>query len=508
MKKYLSFALALLMLLACFTACNNGNQNTSSTQPTDTSNTSTDASADVSGTTTVTYVADVPDVEYDGEQFVILTSYANDNPKRPEFGGMPGDEIVEDVVNTAIATRNDIVEDRLDIDIVEKEVIDTNRWGTGATYMKISTALSGGVLDFHMAAPSLFNSATLAQGGYLEDLMALEHLHELSEPWWYEHFVNEVELFGKVFYASGDISFYNFNATAAILFNKELFAEFEIEAPYSLVRNKEWTLDKLREIQTIGFSGEVEVDGKIDYKDKVAITTSNDMMWAQFFACGGRIVSKDEDGSPYLSIWSETNNNYIDKILEIMKDTDNLILADDYFSVVTWPGELLMEAFTTGRSLMHIASIDAIGATSEMVQEFGIVPYPLYDENQENYYSFLNPWVGDAVCIPYGHDDNTLEFISIVMETMGAEGKNEITPEFYEVALKRQKTRDDDSLEMLDIISATVGCDFGQNANLAGYPTMLHDLIKAPLGSFASKYQELETRANSQIDDIINAYTN
>ena len=211
------------------------------------------------------YTANVPDVKYDGEEFVILTSYVSESVKRPEFGGTGDEEIVEDVVNTAIKTRNEIVEEKLDIDILELKIVDTNRAGAGATYAKISTALSGGALDFHMASPSLFNSATLAQGGYLEDLMQLEYLHELSESWWHKYFTDGVSLFGRVYYASGDISFYNLNTTTAMLFNKELFDEYQIEAPYQLVKDKKWTLDKLREIQTIGFSSDLDANGVIDY---------------------------------------------------------------------------------------------------------------------------------------------------------------------------------------------------------------------------------------------------
>jgi len=73
--------------------------------------------------------------------------------------------------------------------------------------------------------------------------------------------------------------------------------------------------------------------------------------------------------------------------------------------------------------------------------------------------------------------------------------------------LKRQKTRDDASQEMLDIISSTAGCDFGQIANVAEYPAMLHQLIKAEAGTFFSKYEALKSRAENEIQNIINAYS-
>ena len=105
MKRYLAMFLALLMLVFCFAACDNEKQESKPEQTT-----STDASADTSGEEEMRYTANVPDVKYDGEEFVILTSYVSESVKRPEFGGTGDEEIVEDVVNTAIKTRNEIVE--------------------------------------------------------------------------------------------------------------------------------------------------------------------------------------------------------------------------------------------------------------------------------------------------------------------------------------------------------------------------------------------------------------
>lgn len=503
MKRYLSVLLLTCLILVVFCACGSPKSDVSTT----TSTTDTSVEESTSSDESEPYKADVPDVDYDGETFVILASYAAADPVNYEFGGDGTTELVGDVINVAVKTRNELVENQLGVEIIEMPIVDTDRMGGGSTFQKVSTAVNTSIFDFDMCSTSLFNMAALGKSLYLEDLMSLEHLNKLEAPWWHKHFVSEVNIMGSVYFASGDISYHNINATAAILFNKDLFANYELDDPYALVREKKWTLDKLEEFQKT-VSIDVEPNGTINHLDYVTISSSYDMIWAQFFSSGGRILSKDEDGKPVLSIYSERNDSVISKIQDIMHDDQYIVYADELGQYATTTvGALVYDMFMSGRSVMHIGSVATIDKIKDTAYDFGILPYPMFDENQEDYYSFLNPWVGNAISIPYGMDEERVEKISIVMESMGAEGKNVLIPQFYEVALKRQNTRDDESQEMLDIISTTVGTDFGQLSNLAGYPTMLHQLINSEKGSFYSKYDALKTRAETEISAIIDAYT-
>ncbi len=501
-KRIISLALTLVLVLGIFSACSPRVEE--SIAPESKDEVSVETSEEIVDTR---YKANVPDVDYEGEDIVILASYGTAGAVNPEYGGDGTTELVADVINVAIDTRNSIVEEALGVDIVEMSIIDTDRMGGGSTFAKVQGAVNSSIYDFDMCSTSLFNLAALGKSLYLEDLMGLEYLHELEEPWWHKYFTNEVKIMGSVYFASGDISYYNTNATAAILFNKELFSQYDIEDPYQVVRDKKWTLDKLATWQKT-VSIDEDNNGTINHLDKATISSSYDMIWAQFFSCGGRIVSKDENNNPILSIYSERNDSVIEKIQDIMHNDNYIVYADELGAYATTSvGALVYDMFMSGRSMMHIGSVATIDKIKDTPYDFGILPYPMFDETQEDYYSFLNPWVGNAISIPWGMDDETLKMISIVMESMGAEGKNELTPQFYEVALKRQNARDDESQEMLDIISATVGCDFGQLSNLAGYPSMLHQLINSEKGSFFSKYEALKNKAEGELKAIVDAYS-
>ena len=86
---------------------------------------------------------------------------------------------------------------------------------------------------------------------------------------------------------------------------------------------------------------------------------------------------------------------------------------------------------------------------------------------------------------------------------MAAAGKNMIQPAFYEVALKYQNTRDDDSIEMLDRIFASRGCDIGIIFAWGKLDVELQALASAAPGTFTSKYESLKDIAQNQLEETV-----
>ena len=102
------------------------------------------------------------------------------------------------------------------------------------------------------------------------------------------------------------------------------------------------------------------------------------------------------------------------------------------------------------------------------------------------------------------------EFASIVLEVLGAESKNYITPAYYERALKRKAMYDDQSAEMLDIILSTIGADMGHIYNwgeLGRY--VIHESVLNKLtGQFQSQYDKYEAAAKAALDNTVEAFKN
>lgn len=161
-----------------------------------------------------------------------------------------------------------------------------------------------------------------------------------------------------------------------------------------------------------------------------------------------------------------------------------------------------MENFVAGNALFFSDSLSCTLTFRNMDADYGILPIPMLDSNQERYYSFVNPWVSSALAIPATHTGEDLEFIGAVLECMGYYSMDTVAYEFYDVALKYQQSRDDDSMEMLDRIFDTRGVDIGSVFKIGNYDSVLHNLATAAPGTFRSAYEAAEVAAQTRIDQL------
>ncbi|HBL84026.1 MAG: hypothetical protein A2Y17_05690 [Clostridiales bacterium GWF2_38_85] len=499
MKKIISMLLVIMLLGTILVACKNDNE---------TSNNSTDQSA-VSGTESEDsgYTAEIPDVDYDGIQFKILTTaFSLSKMEYSEFGY--GDELEENVINVAVAERNAAVEELLNIEIVEECIEATERFSGGALNDRVLQSMQMGSDDYYLVVPSLYNCAVLAKQNTLYDLMDFEYLHGLEAEWWDQYFVDDIEIDGRLFFATGDIGFQTRNSLTVCFFNKNMFQEFGLEDPYELVNNKTWTFDKLIQWST---KTRVDLDNNniIDYTDKFGVAGQNDLMWAMFYGSGERLASKDAEGMPQITMYNAHSVNVVEKILELMTNSDYFVNANNYFTVSNTPVDLTRQAFIDERCLIFCEGLGSVEKLRNMAADtdFGILPIPLYDENQENYQHMINPWSGNAVAIPKFLSTDDAEMASVVMEALGAASKNILTPAYYELALKKQKTRDEESQAMLDVIFDTIGCDMGHIYNWGGMGAMLHKLVDNKLlGQFTSEYQSIEATIKAAMDSTVEIF--
>lgn len=456
MKKLLIVFMAAVMLLALI-ACDStpAGESTVSTPAAESEDTSEGEKV---------YAANVPEgTDLQGADIVILTTATDPNNINGGEFGWGKDEAEATVVNEAIWNRNNRVGELLHCNIVERCVADGNRMANGAMLSTIKTGVDGNTADYSIVAPSLYQAGYLAPGNYLYNLLNLENMNGVSDEWWDSYFVDAVEIKGKVFFAIGDIGYQSRQSITPVFFNKEIAAQIEIENPYDLVRNKKWTIDVITAWSKL-FSSDMNGDG-IDYLDKYGMGGQNDNIWAMFFGAGETVAAKDATGTPVITIYNERSTGVAEKIKTLMNDKSCFINANELFGISNTPVDLLTEAFSEGRSLLFCDALLNVENLRDMSFDFGILPCPLYDENQTEYYSMVNPWTSNAFGIPSNLDSTDAENAALVMECLGAEGKNLLTPAYIEIALKGQKTRDDESQEMLDIIFGSVGCDIGHIYN-------------------------------------------
>ena len=107
-----------------------------------------------------------------------------------------------------------------------------------------------------------------------------------------------------------------------------------------------------------------------------------------------------------------------------------------------------IHVFTSGRALFSDCEVNKFQGFRKLDFEYGIVPYPKYDETQDKYYSRIEG------CELFGIPkiNKKPEMAGVILEAMSCESMKSVIPAYYDVALKVKYTRDDDSADMLDLI--------------------------------------------------------
>ena len=106
--------------------------------------------------------------------------------------------------------------------------------------------------------------------------------------------------------------------------------------------------------------------------------------------------------------------------------------------------------FMDDRALViPVRLVELYSTFRDMEGGYGILPYPKYDELQNEYYtSCLDAY--SVLCIP--NNVENIELVGALSEAMACESKYSVMPVFYETALQEKYSRDAKSAEMLDII--------------------------------------------------------
>jgi len=132
----------------------------------------------------------------------------------------------------------------------------------------------------------------------------------------------------------------------------------------------------------------------------------------------------------------------------------------------------------------------------DMEDDYGILPMPKYNEQQESYHSFLNAWNSSFIGVPLHADVDKAGF---VMEAMAYASYEMVRPSIYEIALKTKVTRDSESARAIDIIIESSYMDLNGIYNFGNSTEIVRRAIfeKTPL---VSAYEAAEGSIASAIE--------
>jgi len=430
----------------------------------------------------------LPDnIDYEGYEFKIFVRDRELNNKDFYAESEIGDQL-----NDAVYERNKKVEDRFNVNL-KFELYGYDDWSMST----LSKIIKSGDDAFDMAAIHGATVFTLSNNDLLLDWHESMPNVDLSAPWWPDDIIGNISSFGKLYGATGDISYTYLDYAACILFNKELLKNSGIEYPYDDVINGKWTFDK--------FSTLVK-QGKQDLNGDGAITRESDRygldIWNEWslpndiFYCGGdKIISLDNYGIPELTIYNTRTVDIYDKLFDMLGSGAAQINELD----------TLDNPFKLGRSLFYNGSLGDIIEYRSLEFDIGILPMPKYEESTAKYFVPVNQNTS-MIVVPITAENT--ERTSIIVEALAADGYRTVIPEYYEISLKTKQARDDESAIVLDYIRDGIICDYGQfDSNTVG--NLLNfgaQLVQSQNTTFTQIYEQNKVAVEKNIEKLKNKY--
>ena len=360
MKRF-GMILCTLLLLAAFAGC--GDKTPAST---------TASSDNAEKTTAQTGEAlGVPETaDYGGAAFNILSAGS------VAYNDFDFDEESSLALDNAQYKRKRLVEENYKVEIHE-DIKQAYSSGGGPGFMQISTDVSAGDCSYDLALIAGYDVSVLAYSGLLYDLNSVPGI-DLSESWWDQKANESLSVNGVMFFTTGEITCSDNNAAFVILFNKGLLKDYELENPYTLVYDGEWTMDKFAELcKTV--TEDLDQNGTMDANDRFGLLVWDDSVVGIVNAAGQRCCTINADGNIELTLYNETTISALEKYFSIAYDTQ---YAYTYQRVSGYDEQAL---WSGNHGLFWTTWLGIVPRYREMENDFGILPYPKLNTAQTDY---------------------------------------------------------------------------------------------------------------------------
>jgi len=360
------------------------------------------------------------------------------------------DEATGEALNDSVYNRNLTVEEQLNVDIVGYRGQSWRTYKDDITVFK--TSISAGDNAFQCIAGWNTYIVPLALENYFKDLYNAPYL-TLDMPWWNQSAAESLTMGGKRHFVTGDISILSMLGGALVFFANDKVAEdYGISSLADMVREGTWTLDNMRAITSTIYN-DLDGNGVMDAGDTFGFVVDDYGSTDAFYTAADiHQIALDEDGLPYFVPQQEKVSGLIDKTFDFWY---NGSVVGSYYIVGDTATQ--MDMFKKGQALLIERELDnARTYFRDMEDSYTLLPFPKYDEQQSQYSTAA--YVGATLwCVPADNPD--LDTACAVMEALAFESYKTVTPAYFETCLQSKLARNEDTMEMLEIIRDTCCLD-------------------------------------------------
>lgn len=411
--------------------------------------------------------ANLEQKDFGGETVTILVEGAyREQYKSAEICAQ---EDMPEILYENVLTRNGYVESYFNVKI-EETYTDIN---TPITTL-ISNNIASGLKSYDLVMPYVNDAANMCLENQFMLLNDPSLGIDLDAPYWDQNARKSLSINNKNYFLVGDASLLSLACTHAIIFNKDLINELNLESPYDLVNNGKWTIDKLKEMATVATR---DMDGSADKtnKDSWGFLVNSNFVTSMYLGSGHMIVGKDGNDNPYIQIFNEQSSAspIYAKIAELVNDETACAKIDGagpYQTSVTATGgsvwDAAIESVASKLALFRAMAIRDIIDQGATACSFGILPIPKYTASQDRYYSNVSIIYVSTMAIPIVVKDAQMS--ATIMQAINEASTTTTRYAYEQTILKDRKIQDNESEAMFDDIFDGRVYDLGLAFNWGG----------------------------------------
>ena len=426
---------------------------------------------------------DLPEADFDGYTFrVVIENYIGDWYDIPELTG--------DIVDDAVYKRNLAVSERFNI---KYEYISPGDYTAVGNWMQKTVLAAEDAFD--LGIHHVVNASKVVLKGVFLDWYQVPHI-DLTKPWWNRSNIEDLTYAGVAPIVIGDYVLNAVSGTYCMFYDKVVADSYGISDMYGTVNDGKWTIDLMSAL-TENVYTDLNGDNQRSRDDYYGFATgAASNIGAYLWAFNNPVCTKNSDGTISVTIKSDKMNQIVEKLNKICWENTGTYYApggDDHHN-----GGINM--FRENKAMFANGGIGSAVALRDFEHDFGIIPYPKWDEQQVDYRELVD---GSHCCelIPITTTD--LERSGVIIEALNAESYKQVIPVYFETALKVKYSRDNESVQILDMLLANRFFDFGYVYDgWEGASFWLEGLVQKHNSDFESFYAKNEKKMNKHYDKV------
>ena len=398
----------------------------------------------------------------------------------------PETDAVGDIVNDALFERDRLLEDYFGTTIT---------WSMASEDKNLFDLFKKEVLASEGAFQFMIGSVKLGclpafNGSICLNLSELPNI-DLPQVWWSQNIMDNFVYNDAFYMLIGEFSPRNMLSGNMLMFNLKEFSDRDLASPYDMVRDGNWTYDAFKEIIR-GTSADLNGDGKMKTGDFYGMNC--DSTTAHSFYYGMGMTLTDNKLQPLVT--GDRQASVLEELRTWYKSGD--IDAKSFTTNTYAPNE----SFMNGNALFNCMCIIDLSTFRNSDTDYGIVPLPKYDESQENYVSLGNVYAMAGLCVPLSADPASFDDLGLFIEAMTALSHVKSMPEAYESTLLARETRDQESVEMLQLITESLTLDFGYLYDIGGIGSLIFSCVNGDK-PVVSSFESIKNKFEDQRADLI-----